>query len=300
MLAVAAGVAFGAGLWLLLSGLAPAPVPLARALDRLARPQPGGVRPSVASAQDDRADVDVRIGAWLRRNTNIDRAMEALRTDLRILHRSPDREAAQLAVYGLIGLLWVPLVATGAALLGIRLPMVVPVWMAIAGAVVAVVVPFRRLRTEAAEARAAFEHALSAFCDVAAMAMSAGQEVHTALFEAAASGTTWPFAEIDEALHTGFLAGQRPWESLTALGHELGVDDLVDLGGTIGLAEQEGAPVVDTLASKARSIRERLVAGIERQAAAATERMAIPGAMLMIGFLWFITFPAIHLILQEA
>jgi hypothetical protein len=119
-----------------------------------------------------------------------------------------------------------------------------------------------------------------------------------ALFEAAAAGSGPAFDEINNALQTGLLAGHSPAESLRQLGHDLGIEDLVDLGSTIGLAETEGAPVSETIAAKARSIRERLVADIERAAATATERMTIPGAMLMIGFLWLISFPALFLIFQ--
>jgi hypothetical protein len=54
------------------------------------------------------------------------------------------------------------------------------------------------------------------------------------------------------------------------------------------------------LTSKARSIRERLVAEMERKAASATERMAVPGAMILLGFLWLLAYPALHLIFEEA
>jgi tight adherence protein C len=207
---------------------------------------------------------------------------------------------AQLVAYGLVGLFWAPVVAAGCLLIGIRIPLVIPIWLAFAGAGVMVLVPFRQVRREAAEARAGFAHALSAFCDVAAMALSAGQETHGALFEAAAAGSGPAFDELNNALQTGFLAGHSPAESLRQLGRDLGIEDLVELGGTIALAETEGAPVSETIAAKARSIRERLINDIERAAASATERMAIPGAMLMIGFLWFIAFPALYLIFEEA
>lgn len=294
--AILAAVGFAAGICLLVSGLAPRPEPLGRALARLGQPTP---RVPQRSAEPG-SDLDTRLGSWLRRWSPVDRAVAALANDLRILGRSPDQQVAQLVAYGLVGLFWAPVVAAGCLLLGVRIPLVIPVWLALAGTVVMVVVPFRQVRRDATEARAGFTHALSAFCDVAAMALSAGQETHGALFEAAAAGSGPAFDELTNALHTGFLAGQSPGESLQQLGSDLGIEDLVELGGTIALAETEGAPVSETIAAKARSIRERLIGDIERTAAAATERMAIPGAMLMIGFLWFIAFPALYLIFEEA
>lgn len=294
--AVLAGVGFAAGICLLVSGLAPRPVPLERALARLGQPTN---RPATEPAED-RADLDARLGRWLRRSQMIDRAVGTLARDLRVLGRSPDQQVAQLVAYGLVGLFWAPVVATGCLLVGVRIPLAIPIWLALAGAGVMLLVPFRQVRRDATEARAGFAHALSAFCDVAAMALSAGQETHGALFEAAAAGSGPAFDELTNALQTGFLAGQSPGEALGELGRDLGIEDLVELGGTIALAESEGAPVSETIAAKARSIRERLIGDIERTAAAATERMAIPGAMLMIGFLWFIAFPALYLIFEEA
>jgi tight adherence protein C len=297
-LAVLAAVGVAAGVCLLVSGLSPRPEPLDVALARLGRPATAAGRSSDDTEAVD--DLDTRLGAFLRRASIVDRAVAGLATDLRMLGRSPDQQVAQMVAYGLAGLFWAPLVAAGARLIGVDLPLAIPAWLAVAGAVAMVVVPYRRVRKDAAEARAAFCHALSAFCDVAAMALSAGQETHGALFEAAATGSGPAFDELSSALHTGFLAGRRPADSLVQLGRDLGIEDLVELGGTIALAETEGAPVGDTVAAKARSIRERLIADIEREAASATERMAIPGAMLMIGFLWFIAFPALYLIVQEA
>lgn len=290
--AVLAGVGFGVGLWLLVSGLAPAREPLVVSLNRLGRPLP-----SPEAVPD---TLDARVGATLRRVGFVDRILDRLRVDLRILRRDPNEVAAELFGYGLIGLWWAPVVVAGGWLLGIAVPLVVPVWLSLAGAVVAVVVPFRQIRDRATEARTAFGHALSAYCDVCAMAMSAGREVYAAMFEAASAGDGWVFTEIRDALQRGFLAGDKPWDSLTTLSEDLGVADLGELAATIALAGGEGAAVRDTVSSKARSIRERLVTDAEKRAGAATERMAIPGAMLMLGFLWFLTFPALSLILEQS
>jgi tight adherence protein C len=296
-LAVLAGIGCGAALWLVVSGFRPAPPPLTAALARLADPPH---RRTNGAGGTPAEDLDARLGVRLRRIPVVDQLMGRLAADMRILRLDPNRLPAELAAYGLVGLLWFPVVATGLRLMGVQIPVVIPVWLGLVGAVVAIVIPYRRIRKRAVEARAAFGHALSAFCDVAAIAMSAGREIHAALTEAAAAGHGRAFDELTEALHAGFLAGERPWEALAKLGRELDINDLIDLGGTIALAEEEGAPVVDTVASKARALRQRLVTDAERTSTAATERMALPGAMLMIGFLVFIGYPALHLILQEA
>jgi Flp pilus assembly protein TadB len=265
---------------------------LAVSLARLGRPLP--------TASESPETVDARIGATLRRLPIVERSLGSLRADLRILHKDPNEAAAQLVVYALGGFLWPLVVSGGGLLMGIPIPWMVPLWLAVAGAGAALFLPYRQLRERAAVARTAFGHALSAYCDVCAMAMAAGREVYAAMFEAAAAGQGWAFDEIRDAVQHGFLAGEKPWDSLVALGQDLGVDDLTELGATIALAGGEGAAVRDTVASKARSIRERLVTDAEKKAGAATERMAIPGAMVLIGFLWFLTYPALFLILQQS
>lgn len=289
--AILAGTGVGAAVWLVVSGLAPTPPPLHKALARLGQPTI-----DVSAA----ASLDARLGSRLRRLDAVERAVTALRADLRVLRRDADEQIAEIAGYALAGLLWAPVVHTGAWLLGIRLPWLVPLWLSLAGGVGAVVLSVRHVRARASQARAAFTHALSAWCDVVAMTVSAGYELHAAVFDAAARGQGTAFTELREALDRGFLAGEKPWESLSQLGSDLGVDDLVDIGATLALADDEGASIGETLVSKARSIRERLVAQTERQAAGATERMAVPGAMILIGFLWLLAYPALHLILEEA
>ncbi|MGH9211736.1 MAG: type II secretion system F family protein [Acidimicrobiales bacterium] len=291
--AILAGMGIGGAILLIATGLSPTPAPLHQALAQLGRSRPQRRSPS--------DDLDARLGAWLRRrSTLVERAIDAVRADLRVLRRDPDQQAAEIAAYAVVGFLWAPVVAAGAQVLGIGVPVLIPAWLAFGGAAGAVFLAVRQVRTKAREERAAFTHALSAYCDVVAMTASAGYELHAAVFDAARRGGGWPLIELRSALDRGFLAGERPWESLSQLGMDLGVDDLVDLGATLALAGDEGASIGDTLTSKARSIRERLVADTERNAASATERMAVPGTMVLIGFLWLLAYPALFLILQEA
>lgn len=292
ILVALAGAGFGLGLYLFFAALYPTREPLTTALDRLGRPLP--------QRSNGSRTLDARVGASFRRIPPVERLLGRLTTDLRVLRKDPDEVAATLVVCGLVGLVWAPLVAAGGALLGITIPWMIPAWLSLAGAGIAIVVPYRNIHEKATEARAAFGHALSAYCDVCAMAMSAGRETYAAMFEAASAGDGWAFTEIRNALERGFIGGDKPWDSLIALGEHLGLDDLAELGATIALAGGEGAAVRDTVASKARSIRERLVSDAEKRASAATERMAVPVAMLMIGFLWFLTYPALAVILQQS
>lgn len=289
------GGALGAlGLWLLWASLFPTPEPLARGLARLRSAGP------VAPRSEHADTAESRFGHWLASRRPFVGLAPRITQDLAIVHRSPEQYATSMVTFGLIGLLWAPTVAAGGLLLGIPIPLTVPAVFALGGALLAPVLSHRQLRAEASHARAAFRHALSAYCDVAGMAMASGREVYAALFDAAAAGEGAAFASLRGALQVGFVAGEKPWESLRRLGEQIGVDDLAELAATMALAGDEGAAVRDTVAARARSIRARLTTDAEKRAAAATERMAVPGAMLLIGFLWFLTYPALALMLQQS
>ncbi len=288
------------GMLLVWRGLLPAHEPITRAIARLDAHHHRTATNEHAVASDGRERVARdRVASALVQHRAISPVWERIDADLRLLGLAPAAVATQTVVFALIGFFWAPAVAGGALLLGMHVPPAIPVWLAVAGATVAILLPYRQVRAEARRAREAFMHALSCYCDIAGMAMSAGHETYAALFDAANAGDGPAFQLLRDALQVGYLADDPPWESLQQLGHAIGVVDLVELGATLALAGNEGAAVRETVASRARTMRERLIADTERQAQAATERMAIPGAMLLIGFLWFLTFPALFLILQQ-
>lgn len=289
-LTVAAGVLTGVGLWAVWSGWSPARPPLGETIARLGQP--------VAEIAPGRDSIDVRVGTWARRVPVVERVLASLRADLRVLRRSPDEQAAMIVVYTLCGLLWVPVVAAGGWLVGVRMPIGIPLWLALVGGAVGAVASIRPVRTQAAERRRSFSHALGSFCDICGMCLAAGRGIDASIQSAAAAGDGWPFAELQAALRTGYVRGETPWQALTRLADECDLPDLDELAAALSLAGDEGAAVRDTVASKAKSIRERLTGSAERDAAAVTERMGIPATLLLLGFVVFLGFPAIYVLFQ--
>lgn len=287
---VLAGGMVGVGGWLVWSGWFPARPPLAQTLARLGQP--------VAEITPERDNVDVRVGMWARRLAPVDQLVSTMRTDLRVLRRSADEQAALIVVYTLCGLLWAPVVATGGYLVGFRLPLGIPLWLAVAGGAVGLVSALRTVRVQAAERRRLFSHALGSFCDVAGMCLAGGRGIDASIQTAAAAGDGWPFAELQAALRSGYVRGETPWQAMARLAEDCDLPDLAELAAALSLAGDEGAAVRDTVASKARSIRERLTATAERDTASITERMGIPATLLLLGFMIFLGFPAIYVLFQ--
>jgi tight adherence protein C len=291
--AVIAGLVVGFGIWLAWTGLRPLPEPLGAALARIER------RPHEARVDSDLDERDQRIGAFLLRTVPmLDRAVESTAVDLRIVGRSPEEQAARVGSYMALSLVLGPWVGLVAWLVGAPLPAFVPGAIALGGAVGGLFLPFVTLRREAKERRQLFSRSLSSWCDVVVMNLAAGRGVEQAMETAASSGSSWAFAELRGALRGGYVRGEPPWIALERLGVDLGVADLGELASTIAMAGEEGAAVRTTVAAKARTIRERMIAETEVDAAAVTERMSLPSILLVLGFLVFLGYPALHAMFQ--
>lgn len=288
---VLAGGMLGTGLWLVWSGWSPARPPLHAALARLGQPR-------VEVEPVSRDNLDVRLGVLARKIGIVDQTVTAMRADLRVLRRSPDEQAALLVTYAVLGFLWVPVIAAGGWIVGFRLPVAVPLWLALVGGAVGITSALRSVKTSAAFSRQAFSHALSSFCDITGMCLAAGRGVESSLETAAHTGRGWAFVELQSALRAGYVRGDTPWDALARLGSEAQLDDLVELAAALSLAGDEGAAVRDTVSSKAKAIRERLTSEAERSAAAVTERMGIPATLLLLGFIVFLGFPALAVLFE--
>lgn len=213
---------------------------------------------------------------------------------LRLAGRT-EQQHAVVRLAGAVGGFLFPLVA-GIALLaaGVGIPVGAPVALALVGAVVGFMLPEWSLKDRADQRRRDFRHALSAYLDVTNVLLAGGAGIETALFAAADAGDGWGFATIRQALHRSRLTGRSPWETFAALGEELGVSELAELGASVSLAGSHGARIRASLAAKADTLRGHQIAETEADAESATERMTIPVAVLLAGFLLFIAYPALH------
>jgi Flp pilus assembly protein TadB len=216
-----------------------------------------------------------------------------VRRDLVVLGRSPERHLAEKVALGLVGLLLAPAMAALAALGDVGLPLVLPVWAALACGLAGFFVPDLGVRSEAKARRADFRHALGSFLDLVVIALAAGGGIETALTSAAATGGGWGFGELRRALDGARLARESPWRALEALGSSVGVAELGELASTVGLAGSEGAKVRASLSAKAASLRAHQLAEAEAAAQAATEKMSLPVVALFAGFLCFVGYPAV-------
>lgn len=274
----------------------PRPVALADALDAVGRvPPPAEPEPPAGLTGPWAA----RLGRALR-GTAGSLGLDPVRLapDLGVVGRPLEHHLGAKAVAAIVGfalpVLWVWAMAQmGVVALGPGLALTAGLGLGAAGWLL----PDLLLRSEAAERRRAFVSAFSTYLDMVAVSLAGGVGVEGALADAARIGRGREAAVLRAALEEAGRSGRSHWDEMRALGAELGVDDLVEVAATVSLAGTEGARVRRSLEAKARSMRARELADAQAKAEAATERMAIPTALLMLGFLLLVGYPALMAVL---
>jgi hypothetical protein len=291
--AVLLGAGFGAGLWALAVWANP-PRPtlgqlLARTLDAPAEPEnigsPGGrfarlLGPLIVA----------------QRRAGLPGARVA--ADLRVTGTPVAEHLARKALLALAGFVTPTIVQLLLAAAGIPFGVELPLIGGVVFAALGFLWPDLRARGRAAEMRADFRHALSAYLDLVWITLAGGAGVDSALTGSVTIGQGWAFDRLTGALSTAHLTRVTAWTALRRLGEEIGVDELAELAGSVSLAGTEGARVRASLAARAGSLRAHQITDAEARAQSATERMSLPVMLLFLGFLTFITYPAIGQILN--
>ncbi|MCU1395614.1 MAG: Bacterial type secretion system protein domain protein [Ilumatobacteraceae bacterium] len=286
---VLVGPVAGAGLFLVVRGFTPAPLPLSTALRRLdrsghtvddVRTAAEAVRPSGLS---DRAAalISGRLGSRIE-------------SDLVVVDRTPQSFAAEKLVtaLSLAGIVVALAVALGLA--GTPLPTGLTFVLAVGALGGGFVTPDLTLRSQAKNRRDGFRHALSSYLDLVNVLLAGGAGIETSLEAAAQAGDGWAFVQLRNALVRSRTMRQSPWMCFTELGQRIEVIELVEIAASVQLAGEQGARVKLSLAAKASALRAHQMARIEADAQSATERMGIPTVLMFIGFIVLLGYPAMQ------
>jgi tight adherence protein C len=236
-----------------------------------------------------------RMGSGLRRALDA-RGIQlpvSVRADLGIAGRSLETHLATSLVGALVGFVVPVVMLLPVSVVTGSLPGVVPVWLSLLGAAVGALLPTAQLRGVAADRRRDFRHVVSSFLDLVAMNLAGGRGVPEALSSAAGISDGWAFVRIRDTLETARLQGVTPWAALGELGEEVSIDELRDLSAALALVAEDGAKVRDSLVARAVSMRRRELADTEGRAQARSQSMLMAQMLLCVGFLLFLTYPAV-------
>jgi Flp pilus assembly protein TadB len=277
-LVLAGGVA-GSGAALFVAGLNPPRPALAEVLDSLSRPP----TPPIPA----RRRLDLAVAAPLTR-LGLPRART--RQDLAILDRDPAEYLAQQIVITIAGMLTLGVLPVLWGLGG-----QLPLWLALLGAALASRATHSRLRAAAQARREQMRETLSTLLDLVGGALAGGAGVEQAVDDTMDELSGWAATRIRRELHAAAQTRGplrvHAWTALRDLGQEIGVDELTELATAIEQAAG-GAPVAETMAVVARTMRARTTAEMERQANAKSAQMALPIMLFGLGYLIFLLYAA--------
>jgi len=279
---IVAGCVVGGGIALLVRELWPAPPDLGQALHRLAG-SPKRRTEQTGNRYDD------RMVSFAQRLPGF-----------KIPHRELDLVGDTVAGFirskvmlALLGLLLPGLLSTVLVMTGIGLSFYIPLGVSLACAAGFWMVPDFALRDQAKAARIEFQHAASAYLDLVALERSGNAGPAEALERAAQVGDGWAFLRIRDALARARVAGSDPWVGLHDLSRDLDLPELADVADIIEMAGTEGAAVYGTLRARSQSLRTELLANEHEVANKDSERLTVPGTMLVVIMGITLGFPAI-------
>jgi tight adherence protein C len=247
-------------------------------------------------------DRSLVVGRWAIRRITADESWPSQRwaslaPSLAITGESPERMVSKGLVLGGASLLIPPLLWIAAPSMGIYPSIAIPAIAVLVAVPTATLWPIvsmlRRARTRQQHVRVV----TGSFVDLVVLGLAGGVGVEGALMAAAQVSSDWAVKRLLRTLLMARDSGLSPWVALGDLGTEIGVGELVELSATIQLAGTEGARVRGSLSARAVSLRRHEQAEAESAANALTERLFIPGALLLVGFLLFVGYPAFSRIL---
>jgi tight adherence protein C len=291
ILIVLAGLGLGIGLAVIVWGLFPPRLTLRAALARL-------------SGEHVTAPTDVltqgvggarRIcGRLLEVNVRkVPRLAEIVLPDLAITGTPTETFAVKVAGYSIGLALLGPVLWAASGAVGVHLGFTLPALGVLVLGAVGAVTPFLDLHQAAERRRRHFCHSLSTYASLVAMAMAGAMGWSSALEVASTvSSTDWAMEEIAQSLLWAQAYRKQPWEGLERLAVRFNVPDLTDLARSMSQAG-DGARIRDSLEAKAHSLRLKETSALEDSAQAVTQKMLLPGVLLMVGYGLLIFYPAL-------
>lgn len=285
-----AGLATAAGLLLLLREWIPSQPDLGEASKRLApsnlqltRAQRPGL--TTTSGWFERAAL-----ALHRRTPHIP-GVTPDQTDLNLLGVSTAGLMTRKLLGALVGLALPVLATMTLQLAGVGVNLVIPAGVGLFFAVLGWLLPDSQLREKAGERREEFVRAALAYLQLVAIMRMANAGPHQAMMRSAEISDAWTFRRIRLELARAEWTKTPAWDALSALGEQIDVPQLADIGDIMRTAGETSAGVSDTLLARATALRDQLLSQAHAKANSATTSMAAPGALLLVVALLAIVYP---------
>lgn len=292
----------GTGVLLLVSMFSRAPVSGAAALAQIDARRERGARAASLTADRRHSNESVRMRKFGASITGLLEARgvklsSSITANLGIVGQSRETFIARMLLAALVGM-FVPVIVLAFPLVtGMFGSPAVPLWLSMLGGLLGAILPWAQLNRDADGRRRDFRHVVSSFLDLVAMNLAGGRGVPEALSSATSISDGWAMVRIRDTIEAARLQGTTPWAALGQLGDDVDVDELRDLAAALALVAEDGAKVRDSLAARAASMRRKELADAEGRAAAQSQSMLVAQLLLCVGFLLFLTYPAVARVL---
>ncbi len=216
-----------------------------------------------------------------------------VRQDLAVMKRTVGSFLATKVVLGIVFFLLAPVLYATLRAAGVPLPGGAPLLAALVFGAFGFFLPDLALRGEAQRRRRDFRRVVGVFLDLVAMNLAGGRGLPEALLAASSISDHWAVVRIRQSLSNARLMGMTPWQALGELGEDLGVDELRDLAGALGLAADDGAKIRSSLSARAATLRRKEMAESEGEAGERSQSMLVAQLLVCSAFLVFLAFPAV-------
>ncbi len=283
LLALIPGLILGGGIALIVSALIPRQPHLAATLDRL-------TETTIATPEIGDDSLQHRVGSWVGSHLPERSWLKVPTTDLRLIGMQLDKyyyDKVLLALVGLIMPMFLGVVTQAVGFLPFYVPALLGIplagwlWFSVDGTI----------RGKANEARAEFTRAVAVYLELVAAERKRGATAARALETSAEVGRSWVFVRIRQELTRARYAGVAPWDALRTLSEEIDVPDLADVAKIVRLSGEEGASIYETLRSRGKTLRHKLLAEEHEKANSASERMQMPLATTLFVYVGIIITP---------
>lgn len=279
---------FCAGVWLVATGWVAPRVSVARAIERLRRPDGSNPTPTALSVAE-RVGRMVRIepvGAWAER----------WRQPLRLIDRPVDAHLGLLALAALAGLIVPSLILGLLQWMGlVSIGQFVPLGLSLVAAVTLPLLVHSDAMTRSAEIKLDLRHQLGAYLDMVTMLLAGNTGYEGALEQAARAGDGQLFRQLQRRMREVSTTGHSLVRALELVAADDGLVELEQVAATATLSANEGAPVARSLSAKCATLRSTLAAEQEAAARVRNDKLTPPLVGMALLFMALIIYPALNL-----
>ena len=224
-----------------------------------------------------------------------------LMQDARMVGRSTDTHAMhKMAGLAFGSLLLGAFAVIANALVGLGLPALMVVAVALVGGLGGWLLPDSLLKTEADKERVLFQQVTESWLELVAQLVTAGADTFGALLQAASYSEQPGFVAIRDALRRAAASGEPPWTGLRRLADERRLRFLDPFCAALELAGTTGAGSRQAILAQVESARSKAMLEADAVAASSGEKMGAPLALIGGAFMILMGYPPMAGILDTS